>query len=204
MEFTPDQLIGKGDLVTKAMYNKLKKKYKEQQKALNALKMEEKLALRADFNAAKAGRKRKYTPLRMQNRIIDYFATVLSKNKPPTISGLMNHLHMNRDQFYTYEKYPEFKDIMEKTRNMMENWLEESLIMGRGNPQGIQFTLKNRFGWADTQVIRHETDTNEDHLIRKIEALAPDLIGFFKATGKILHQIPETIEAEVIDIKRGE
>ena len=197
VEFTADQLSTPQGFIPKTQYQKLLKKVKDQNKQLAMLKLEGKIALREEFKAAKVGRKHKYTPRKLQNRIIDYFATIQAKGKPPTISGLMNHLHMHRDQFYTYSTYPEYKDIMEKTRNMMENWYEESLIIGKGNPQGIQFALKNRFGWTDTQIVRHE-ESGEENLVRKIEALAPELVQFF-VTNKIEHT--PVIEAEVTDVE---
>lgn len=142
--------------------------------------MEEKFNLKQQFKGVgKAGRPKKYTPNRLKNRIIDYFAMVKAKNKPPTISGLMVHLRMHRDQFYQYAAYPEYKDIMEQTKNMMENWYEESLILNKYSGSGIQFALKNRFGWTDTQTVKVENGSDEASLIRKIEALAPEIAGFF-------------------------
>jgi hypothetical protein len=200
--------------VARKDYNRLMKKYKEQQKMLNSLKMEEKMELREQFkHLAQTGRKRKYTPLRMKNRIIDYFATVRAKNKPPTKSGLMVHLKMHRDQFYAYSSYPEFKSIMEQTAQMMENWYEESLILNKYNNSGIQFALKNRFGWTDTQTVRVEDGVNaEDMLIRKIEALAPQLVGFFQKSNEdderrqIAHDTAKIIEVsyEVSDEQYAE
>jgi hypothetical protein len=150
---------------------------------LNSLKKSEKMEIREHFkHLSQSGRRRKYTPLKMKNKIIDYFATIQAKNRPPTISGLMTHLKMHRDQFYAYSGYPEFKDIMEQTRNMMENWYEESLVLGKYNGSGVQFALKNRFGWTDTQIIKHEETVDERQLIAKIESLAPELASLFQAT----------------------
>lgn len=201
MEFTPQELGSKDEKSfseQRREYNLLMKKYREQQKMLNSLKKSEKLEIREHFkHLTQAGRRRKYTPLTMKNKIIDYFATIQAKNRPPTISGLMTHLKMHRDQFYTYANYPEFKDIMEQTRNMMENWYEESLVLGKYNGSGIQFALKNRFGWTDTQTIRHEEVVDEKQLIAKIESLAPELALVFQQQG--LRQLEmNTVEGEVI------
>jgi hypothetical protein len=163
-------------------YKLLKRKYEKQAKDLERLMAEEKMALRDEFKGVGAGRKRKYTPNRMKNRIIDYFAKIIAMNRPPSKSGLMAHLKMHRDQFYTYASYPEFKDIMEQTSLMIENWYEEALILNKYSGSGIQFALKNRFGWADTQVLRVENLNDEQSLIRKIESLAPELVGFFQVT----------------------
>ena len=187
MEYTENELTK----VNKKDYMRLRAKYKEQQKILNSLKMEEKLEIREKFKHLTGGRKRKYTPLRMKNRIIDYLAHIQATSRPPTISGLMAHLKMHRDQWYAYCGYPEFKDILEQTKNVMENWYEESLVLGRYNGTGIQFALKNRFGWTDTQIVKNETINGEDMLIRKIEALAPEIAGFFQ----------KSVEREVVEYK---
>jgi hypothetical protein len=185
--------------VSKSDYNRLQAKYKEQQKILKSLKLEEKLEIREKFKHLTGGRKRKYTPLRMKNRIIDYLAQIAATSRPPTISGLMAHLKMHRDQWYAYQSYPEFKDIMEQTKNVMENWYEESLVLGRFNGTGIQFALKNRFGWTDTQIVKNEMINGEDMLIRKIEALAPEIAGFFQRS-----VITEQVEYKPLRVVEGE
>lgn len=192
-------LISEIESNTQKDYRRLLKKYKEQQKMLNALKKEEKLALREKFkDLSSSGRRRKYTPIRMKNKIIDYFALIQATNRPPTKSGLMVHLKMHRDQFYAYSGYPEFKDIMEQTSQMMENWYEESLILNKYNGSGIQFALKNRFGWKDTQTVEIDNGNNEDMLVRKIEALAPELVGFFKTMNSINLEEPKQLESLVV------
>lgn len=184
-DYTPAELGDKSKQSfseSRREYNLLMKKYREQQKILNSLKKSEKIEIREHFkHLTPAGRKRKYTPLKIKNKIIDYFATIQAKNRPPTVSGLMTHLKMHRDQFYAYERYPEFKEIMEQTRNMMENWYEESLVLGRYNGSGIQFALKNRFGWTDTQTVKVEQEVDERQLIARIESLAPELIAVLTA-----------------------
>lgn len=195
-ELTEEDIKKESLTHARASYNKLLKKYKEQQKMLNSLKMEEKLELREKFkHLSAAGRRRKYTPLKIKNKIIDYFATIQAKNRPPTVSGLMTHLKMHRDQFYAYSNYPEFKDIMEQTRNMMENWYEESLVLGKYNGQGIQFALKNRFGWTDTMTVKNENIVDEKQLIAKIESLAPELASLF--AGNLPRQIED--KSEIIE-----
>lgn len=203
-EFTPKDLgdTGKQSFSeARREYNLLMKKYREQQKILNSLKKSEKLEIREHFkHLSPVGRRRKYTPTTMKNKIIDYFATIQAKNRPPTISGLMTHLKMHRDQFYAYSGYPEFKDIMEQTRNLMENWYEESLVLGKYNGSGVQFALKNRFGWTDTQTVDVKQHTDERMLIAKIESLAPELAAIFaQRPVQQLEQIPTSnyIDCEV-------
>lgn len=183
-------------------YNLLMKKYREQQKILNSLKKSEKLEIREHFkNLSPTGRRRKYTPLTIKNKIVDYFATVMAKNKPPTVSGLMVHLKMHRDQFYAYSGYPEFKEIMEQTKNLMENWYEESVALGRFNPSGLQFVLKNRFGWTDTVNVKQEVTLDEKQLVARIESLAPELAELFSTAGqlKMLENTPPVLEGVVVD-----
>lgn len=182
-------------------YKKLLKKYKEQQKIISELKANEKFELREQFKNLGAGRKKKYTPLRLKNKIIDYFAKMKALDRPPTKSGLMVHLKMHRDQFYQYAGYPEFKDIMEQTATMIENWYEEALILNKYSGSGIQFALKNRFGWTDTQTVQVNNTTDEKQLISKIESLAPELAEIFKnyaSTERAKTIEHKTIEAEVI------
>lgn len=182
MENTHEKRTNQVEISARQAYLKLKKKYEEQKKMLKMLTAEEKFEIKDQFKGINGGRKRKYTPAKMKNRIVDYFARMKAMNRPPTKSGLMVHLKMHRDQFYQYASYPEFKDIMEQTAVMIENWYEEALILNKYSASGLQFALKNRFGWTDTQTIRHEDGGNvEENLVRKIEALAPELAGFFKA-----------------------
>lgn len=155
------------------------------------------------------GRKKKYTPQKLKNRIIDYFAEIMVLNKPPTVSGLMVHLKMNRDQFYQYAQYPEYRDIMEHAKNIMENWLEERLVLSKTNPSGLIFALKNRFNWKDTQTIEHEgQDLTEAELIHRIAALAPDMIQhILKTPPQIQNKVDEraaaTVDAEILELGDG-
>jgi len=174
-------------------YAKLKKIYKEEKALMTDAKRIEKFNIRTNFAgmASSGGRPKKYTPIRLKNKIIDYFAMISATHRPPTVSGLMVHLKMNRDQFYHYYTYPEFKDIMEQTKNMMENWNEEALVLAKHNTAGIMFALKNRFGWKDLQSVETTVQIQEDQLIHRIAALAPDLVGFIQGATQY-----EAIEVE--------
>ncbi len=183
METVREKKTNEIELSARQAYLKLKKKYTEQQKMIKQLTAEEKFEFKEQFKNLGGGRKKKYTPAKMKNKIIEYFARMKALNRPPTKSGLMVHLKMHRDQFYQYATYPEFKDIMEQTATMIENWYEEALILNKYSASGIQFALKNRFGWTDTTTVKHEQLNSEDNLVRKIESLAPELAGFFKAMG---------------------
>jgi hypothetical protein len=192
------------ELSARQAYIRLKKKYTEQQKMLKQLTAEEKFEFKDSFRNLGGGRKKKYTPAKMKNKIIEYFAKMKAMSRPPTKSGLMVHLKMHRDQFYQYATYPEFKDIMEQTATMIENWYEEALILNKYNASGIQFALKNRFGWTDSTTLKLEQNNSEDNLVRKIESLAPELAGFFKAMSDKMSaevDIPKQImiEAEFTD-----
>ena len=58
----------------------------------------------------------------------------------------------------TLDNYGErygYKEMMEYASTFFENFLEDKLIMGRGNPVGTIFALKNRHGWKDKQEIEN-------------------------------------------------
>lgn len=183
------------ELSARQAYLKLKKKYDEQKKMLKMLTAEEKFEIKEQFSGLAAGRKRKYTPAKIKNKIVEYFAKMKATNRPPTKSGLMVHLKMHRDQFYQYGTYPEFKDIMDQTAAMIENWYEEALILNKYSATGIQFALKNRFGWTDTQVIKTEQAIDEGSLVARIEALSPELAAIFS------NRPQPVIEATYDDLK---
>lgn len=144
------------------------------------------------------GRHKKYTPVRLRNKIVEYFAKCEQKGTPPTVTGLTVHLKISRETFYSYAREEETKDILETARYLLENWLEERLVMARHNPTGIIFALKNRFGWKDVQTVETNTsDVSEEELLAKIAALAPKLLEALGDTPKL--EDKSIVEAEVID-----
>lgn len=186
---------------SRAIYRKQLKEYKSKIKELEEKVDKERFAIRDAFRGMNqpAGRKKKYTPITLKNRIIDYFAMIKALDRPPTVSGLMVHLKMHRDQFYQYYEYPEFRPVMEQTKLLIENWAEEKVVLSKYNPSGLIFVLKNRFGWKDTQTVETTSLTPEDQLIARIAALAPGLLGYVGGNSVVLDaQIEEDKAREEI------
>lgn len=168
-------------------YRKMRKEYKKKEKEFLESTAKERFAIRDSFKGLnQVGRKKKYTPITLKNKIIDYFAMIKALDKPPTVSGLMVSLKMHRDQFYQYAEYPEFRPIMEQTKLLIENWAEERVSLSKYNPSGLIFVLKNRFGWKDLTSVEQMAITPEDQLIARITALAPGLLGYTGASGTVL------------------
>ena len=168
-------------------YRKMRKEYKKKEAEFLESTAKERFAIRDSFKGLNpAGRKKKYTPITLKNKIIDYFAMIKAMDKPPTVSGLMIHLKMHRDQFYCYADYPEFRPIMEQTKLLIENWAEEKIVLSKYNPSGLIFVLKNRFGWKDLTSVEQMAITPEDQLIARITALAPGLLGYTGGNSNVI------------------
>jgi hypothetical protein len=97
--------------------------------------------------------------LKFRNKVDEYFDTgantVTSKingvevtQKIYTWAGLAYYLGFSsRDSLNTFGKKPEFKELVEKAKLVVERTYEEKLHSS--NPAGGIFALKN-FGWTDT------------------------------------------------------
>lgn len=69
-----------------------------------------------------------------------------------TITGLCLYLGLTKETFYEYARRPEYKQILDRARLMVENSYEMSL---RENGRtGDIFALKN-FGWVDRQEVEN-------------------------------------------------
>ena len=147
------------------------------------------------------GRKKKFTPTKMRNAINKYLASCETLDEVPSISGLMISLKMYKDQFYTYLEYPEFADMMEHTRLIIKNWVENDIYSTKGLAAGKLAYVKNLHGWAEkidqnSTVTSHTTITNVEQARAKIEMLAPQLLELLKNNGLINQlAIGNTIEA---------
>lgn len=130
------------------------------------------------------GRPAKYKKQKtLKEKIDEYFDYCDTKNKdekgkhiivkPYTISGLCAYLDITRETLRQYESKEEFSDTIKKAKLRIENFVEESSLIGQLNPTVSIFNLKNNFGWKD--------DRGKDESEGKTEN-----DGFIKAlTGKV-------------------
>jgi hypothetical protein len=95
------------------------------------------------------GRPRKYETVEELEYVIDgYFATCLSNDIHPTITGLALALDLDRMGLIRYQGRPEFSDAIKRAKARVENYIEQTLLEGRATAGAI-FNLKNNFGWID-------------------------------------------------------
>jgi DNA-binding XRE family transcriptional regulator len=74
--------------------------------------------------------------------------------KPYTITGLASFLGVDRKTLLNYEKREKFFPTIKNAKTKIEAWTEEQL---HRNTQvaGVIFSLKNNYGWKDTQQHEH-------------------------------------------------
>lgn len=97
----------------------------------------------------------------LENKINEYFES--TEEEEITITGLCLYLKINKDTFYEYAKKPEFRDIINMARLMVEHSYELSLR--KNGRTGDIFALKN-FGWKDKQETQQEETKENDNTIR--------------------------------------
>lgn len=144
-----------------------------------------------DIKKSAGGRKRKYTPIKMRNQINSYFENCEATDEVPSIKGLMIHLKMYKDTFYTYLDYPEFRDMLEHTRLIISNWIDSDIYHTKGLAAGKIAYAKNLHGWSDKiESTNNTTQTiiSVDQAKAKIEMLAPKLLELLK-NNTVLSQI---------------
>lgn len=149
--------------------------------------------------AKKMGRPRKYGSAKaLTDAVIEYFDSisytevmmrgdepVLSDGgrpikfrvyvRPPTVGGLCIHLGIDRSSWANYcdpELHPEFKDITNYARTLMESYLEEQLVLREKSTQGIQFNLENNFGWKKKREVELGSETRAS--MDKMSAMSLD------------------------------
>ena len=121
----------------------------------------------------KRGKPRKFkSPEEMQKAIDEYFdeITITKTNnegkeyqkyvRPPTVTGLAYALGTTRKTLLDYQnKYEEeYRNTITRAKTKIEMYSEEQLYRGQGKTNGIQFNLKNNFGWKDKQEVEHSGD----------------------------------------------
>ena len=149
----------------------------------------------------KSGRPKKYTPRRLKNQVNKYFSFCEETDEMPSISGLVIHLKMYRNQFYLYLKDPEFSDILEQARLIIKSWVEHDVYTTTGKTDGKVAYMKNIHGWADkleTQSVVEQRIVSVDEAKAKIESLAPRLLELLKNSELVNQVADKAIEAEVI------
>lgn len=112
--------------------------------------------------------------------------------RPPTVGGLCIYLGIDRSSWNNYcdrELHPEFEDITNYARTLMESYLEEQLVLREKSTQGIQFNLENNFGWKKKKEVELGAETravvsrvpnmtlDEKMAAIKAAALELDMIG---------------------------
>lgn len=151
-----------------------------------------------------AGRKRKYTVVKMRNRINNYFTWCESNDRVPSIKGLMLFLDLTRDSFYTYLAVPEFTSMMENVKMIISEWVENDIYRTPGAAAGKIAYAKNLHGWTD-KMDTTNTNINEttiktiksvDEAKALIASMAPLLLA--QLNGQTLKQL-SILDAEVME-----
>lgn len=87
----------------------------------------------------------------VENRITEYFTACVENDIRPGVAGLCAALGISRTTWYywgTGEKR-DYKDLIERTRAVMEAITEQYMLQGKINPVSGIFLLKNHFGYVD-------------------------------------------------------
>ena len=85
--------------------------------------------------------------------------------EPPSITGLCLYLKISRETWSDYAKKPGFSDTATHARMLIESYLQNELLTSKYS-QGIIFTLKNNFGWAEKVDVKQDVKAD----IQSIEA----------------------------------
>ena len=81
--------------------------------------------------------------------------------RPLTVSGLALYLDTTRRTLLDYGNKEEYSHTIRKAKAMIESFTEESLWQPK-IASGIQFILKNNYGWIDKQeIVADVTNTNK-------------------------------------------
>lgn len=175
------------------------KDYKEKKAELSSNRVVKKPLPRLDRDlVSKRGRKKKFTPTTMRNKINKYFKWCEDEDEIPSIKGLTIFLKIYKDQFYKYLKYPEFTDMLEHARLIISNWAEEDVYNTKGMAAGKIAYMKNVHAWSEK--IESKSEINQtvltvDAAKAKIEMLAPQLLELLESA-KVVEQVGETAEVE--------
>lgn len=90
------------------------------------------------------------SPEEMQIVVDEYFLLCKANDEPPTVSGLALALDISTEGVRRYEGKPEFRGIVKRAKQQVENALEKRLH--QSSPVGAIFNLKANFGWVEKSV----------------------------------------------------
>lgn len=150
---------------------------------------------------SRAGRKRKYTPVKFKNDTNKYFEHCEKRDEIPSKKGLMIFLKMSVQSFDSYKAYPEFKELIDYVELIIDHWCENDVYKTQGVAAGKIAYMKNVHGWKEKQEIEQTVSNRSvDEARAKIEALLPDLLEHIKrqALGQRI-MIEEVVDANVED-----
>jgi hypothetical protein len=69
--------------------------------------------------------------------------------RPFTMTGLAYHLGITRRTLLNYGEDERFFRTITRAKTRIEMYAEEQLFRNQGKTNGVQFNLKNNFGWED-------------------------------------------------------
>lgn len=143
------------------------------------------------------GRAVKYTPVKLRNRINDYFALCDKKNLVPTVSGIYGHLKINKATWYVYCDRPELSAICEWARDAIEQWFIQGLWDSSSSNTNKQLVAKQNCGWQE-QTVHTTRIISIDEAQAKLERFLPLLLEMHKKSLDKQAQI-EYVEGEVVN-----
>ena len=123
-----------------------------------------------------AGRPRKYKSVEeMQKAIDNYFMQCDIKELPYTIAGLALALGFeDRHALLYYMEYTDEDDIkfsatIKRAKTKIESNVVQNMLLGKYNPTGSIFSLKNNFNYKDKQEVENTGEQTLDVNIKVIE-----------------------------------
>jgi hypothetical protein len=135
------------------------------------------------------GRPRKFrTPKVLEQHILQY----LKENDGKlTLTGLANHLGINRNTLIEYEGRAEFASVIKGARSLIEQRVEELLLYSKQGQAGLIFWLKNA-GWQDkTEIeVNDISKLTSEELASKLSSKLQALNGGKAKTPQVIKVAP--------------
>lgn len=101
----------------------------------------------------RVGRPKKFKSNKhLQDAIYSYFESCCKNDEWPTVTGLCNHLDIERQTLLNYSKKEEFFDTIKRAKEILQESLERQLVNGV-NVAGTIFNLINNYGWQNKTVV---------------------------------------------------